>query len=190
MDALTRLSSVPGVIGTMACDGQGRVIAHAFPKAYDPVMLQRAAAALVERRAGLEPVVGRVGSLDLRFTEARVVVRRVGAFDLLFLCAPTVNLQTLHLSISGAARALDKLAAEPAPEAAAAPGPAVGTLYRLAQRIEEAIAASGLDRFKVRGQIAFKSGLSLDLIDPDAPDDPAALEALRAAAAQVLGTSP
>jgi predicted regulator of Ras-like GTPase activity (Roadblock/LC7/MglB family) len=191
MDALARVNAVPGVIGSMACDERGRVLAQAFPPAFDPARLQSAATALAERRAGLEAVVGPVGDIDMRFAGARLVVRTVDGIQLLFLCEPTVNLQTLVMSASGAARFLTTLAAAAdGGDAAAAPAevpPPGGRLFQLVEQIDEVIATLGVDRFKVRGRIALKSGLSLDLIGPETPDDPAKQEKLRAVASEILG---
>jgi predicted regulator of Ras-like GTPase activity (Roadblock/LC7/MglB family) len=200
MDALLRLNAVPGVVGSMACDAGGQVLAQAFPPAFDAAVLRDAATALADRGAALQAAVGAVRTLDFRYADARVVVRDAGGLRLLFLCTPTVNLQTLLMSVSGAARSLTQLAgAGPAAPAAApaapaplpaplpAPAPAAGQLFQLAQRIEAHILRSGRDRFTARGQIARKAGLALDLIDPETPDDPATLQRLRAAAAEVLG---
>lgn len=191
MDVLARLNAVPGVIGSMACDAGGRVLAQAFPPSFELATLQGAATALAERRAGLEAVVGQVGAIDMRFAGARLVVRTIDGIQLLFLCEPTVNLQTLVMSASGAARFLTTLAATAhGGDAAAAPAevpPSGGRLFQLVEQIDEVIASTGGDRFKLRGRIAFKSGLSLDLIGPETPDDPAKQEKLRAVATEILG---
>jgi len=189
MDALTRLNAVPGVIGSMACTAGGQLLAQAFPPTYDTAKLQDVAASVAERGAALRTAVGSVRTSDLRYTNARIVIRDVEGIRLLFLCTPTVNLQTLLMSASGAARFLEKLGSAPGP---AAPGPAAarpagGQLFRLVQRIDEIIVRSGLDRFKLRGQIAFKAGVPLDLIDEDTPDDPAKLQKLKTAASELLG---
>jgi predicted regulator of Ras-like GTPase activity (Roadblock/LC7/MglB family) len=188
MDALVRLNAVPGVVGSMAFDARGRVLAQAFPPAFDAAALKEAAAALVERGAGLQTAVGPVRTIDLRYANSRIVVRVVDGVRLLFLCTPAVNTQTLLMSASGAARALEGLVAGGAsatPTAAAAP--AGSQLYRLVQRIDEVIVRSGLDRFKVRGKIAFKAGFSLDLVEMDSPDDPGKLQKLKSAASEILG---
>jgi len=200
MDALLRLNAVPGVVGSMACDAGGQVLAQAFPPAFDATVLRDAAAAVAERGAAVQAAVGPVRTLDFRYADARVVVREVEGLRLLFLCAPTVNLQTRLMSVSGAARSLSQLARSgpvapavapapaPPPPAPAPPAPPpAGQLFQLAQRIEAHILRSGRDRFTARGQIALKAGMALDLIDQDTPDDPASLQRLRAAAAEVLG---
>lgn len=187
MDALVRLNAVPGVIGSMACDARGQVLAQAFPPTFDTAVLEDAAAALVERGAGLETAVGLLRTIDLRYANARVVVRVVDGLRLLFLCTPAVNVQTLLMSASGAARSLERLVAGSGPAPATPAAPAGGQLYRLVQRIDEFTVRAGLDRYKLRGKIAFKAGFSLDLIDPNTPDDPGKLQKLKAAASGVLG---
>ena len=65
----------------------------------------------------------------------------------------------------------------------------MGQLYDLCQRIDEVILKSGQNVFQVRGAIALRTGFIISLIEPDDPDDPAKLAALRSAAEEVLGTN-
>ena len=175
--------AVPGVIGSMAVDAEGRLLARAFPEGIDASRLQAAAALLADRSAALESAIGAVGTMDLRFANSRIVVRSSGGARLLLLCAPTVNLALLSMSAAGPLR---RLAQAPAVRAAVAQ-PEGGELYRTVQKIDERLLGSGADRFKLRGQIAMKAGVSLDLVDADTPDDPERLQKLKAAAAAVLG---
>ncbi|MFL5261865.1 MAG: hypothetical protein ACJ79L_05620 [Anaeromyxobacteraceae bacterium] len=195
--------AVPGVLGSLVCDGDGRLLAHAFPKAFDVARVEGAAALLAERSAALDGALGGVATLDLRCASARIVVKASERARLLFLCAPNVNVPLLSLSAAGALRKLSQLTAANAPAAAAAPAtaspaprpppppappaPATGELFRTVERIDALLARHGADRFKLRGQIAMKAGFALDLADPDAPDDPEQLKRLHAAAAAVLG---
>jgi predicted regulator of Ras-like GTPase activity (Roadblock/LC7/MglB family) len=190
---LTQLNTVPGVVGSMVCDGQGKVVAHEFPPRFEVARLEQAAAAIADRSSGLDAAVGQVGTIDLRYAMARVIIRPVADGRLLFLCTPSVNLQTLLLSTSGAVRRLEALLAEgdaaAAPAAApSAPAPrAAGALYRLVQEIDAAIEKSGGDRYKLRGRIALMAGFALDLVDPDSPDEAGKLQKLKQAATVVLG---
>jgi predicted regulator of Ras-like GTPase activity (Roadblock/LC7/MglB family) len=189
---LLQLNAVPGVLGTMVCDRQGGLVAHKFPPGLDAARLQRAATTLSERTAGLESAIGSIGTIDLHFAGARIVTKSISGGRVLFLCSPSVNLQTLGLSTSGAINRLEQLcgpAAAGGARPAAAAAPTGGALYRLVEEIDAAIIKGGGDRFKLRGKIAMKSGVSLDLIEPDTADDPAVFEKLRAAAAAVLGKS-
>jgi hypothetical protein len=67
------------------------------------------------------------------------------------------------------------------------PPPRASALYAALQRIEGLVQQAGGNRFKLRGRIAVQSGVSLELIGPDSPDDPEQLERLLAAARSVLG---
>jgi predicted regulator of Ras-like GTPase activity (Roadblock/LC7/MglB family) len=189
---LTQLNAVPGVVGSMVCDAQGNLVAHEFPPRFEEARLKQAAAAIADRASGLDAAVGQVGTIDLRFAMARVIIRPVADGRLLFLCTPSVNLQTLLLSTSGAVRKLEALLADgeravpAAAEAPAAPKPA-GALYRLVQEIDAAIEKNGGDRYRLRGKVALMAGFALDLVDPDSSDDPARLQKLKQAASVVLG---
>jgi predicted regulator of Ras-like GTPase activity (Roadblock/LC7/MglB family) len=188
---LKQLNAVPGVVGSLVCDAKGLLVAHDFPPQFDEGRLRAAAQAVGDRSSGLEAAVGIVGTVDLRFATARVVIRPIADGKLLFLCTPQANLQTLLLSTAGALRRLEELlgAGEPAPHPppAARAQPVSGALHRLVQEIDAALARTGADRFKLRGRIALMSGFSLDLVEPDSPDDPAIIQKLRNAAAVVLG---
>jgi predicted regulator of Ras-like GTPase activity (Roadblock/LC7/MglB family) len=184
-DVLTQLNAVPGVNGTLLCDADGRLLAKAFPPHLSGAALAEAAKVLAESTAGLATVTGDVRMLDLRYGNARVVVRPVGTARLLFLCAPSVNLQPLTISATVAGAKLEKLLASNATGAEAAPAP--GQLYTTLQRINAVIERKKLDPFKARGEIAMKAGFGLGFIDPGTPDDPKKLAALRAAATAVLG---
>jgi predicted regulator of Ras-like GTPase activity (Roadblock/LC7/MglB family) len=188
---LKQLNAVPGVIGSLVCDAKGILVAHDFPPQYDEPRLRAAAQAVADRNSGLEAAVGIVGTVDLRFATARVVIRPVADGKIMFLCAPTANLQTLLLSTAGALRRLEELlgAAEPSPVSGPAPvaPPPSGSLHKLVQEIDAALVKSGADRFKLRGRIALMAGFSLDLVEADSPDDPAAQQKLKNAATVVLG---
>lgn len=191
---LKQLNAVPGVLGSLVCDARGNLVAHEFPSQFDETRLRAAAAAVTDRASGLEAAVGSVGTVDLRFATARVVIRSVAEGKVLFLCTPAVNLQTLLLSASGALRRLEELlgasgaapASRGAPAAPEPPRPS-GALHRLVQEIDGALARSGADRFKLRGRIALMAGFALDLVEADSPDDPATLQKLKQAASTVLG---
>lgn len=63
----------------------------------------------------------------------------------------------------------------------------MGKLYDYAQTIEQHIQRNNLDVFKTRGAIAMKVGFIISLIQPEEPDDPVKVDALKGAARDVLG---
>jgi predicted regulator of Ras-like GTPase activity (Roadblock/LC7/MglB family) len=182
---LRQLNAVPGVIGSMVCDQEGQLLAHAFPPNLDVASIERAAAALGERTAALQTALGPVGMIDFRYANSRIVVKALSGVRVLFLCSPSINLQLLAMSTSGVSRQLEKVGAAPAREVRAAP--VESQLYQTVQAVEGLIRQAGGDRVKLRGQIALKAGFTLDLIEADTPDDPMKLQSLRAAVRAVLG---
>ncbi len=188
---LSQLNSVPGVVGSMVCDSEGHILAHAFPPLFEPSMLRSAASVLTDSTVRLETVTGPIGMIDLRYGNARIVVKPMRGAHLLFLCTTSTNLQPLAISTSVALPKLEELvAARPAPRPAA-PTPATamgaGQLYQSVQRINSLIQRKKLDPFKTRGEIAIMAGFALGFIDADTPDDPVKLSRLKEAASAVLG---
>jgi len=183
-DLLAQLNAVPGVVGSLVCDAEGQLLAHAFPPTVDLSQVQRAASVLATRAPGLEAALGATPLSDFRYVGARVVVRGIDGARLLFLCAPSINLPFLTMSASSVVQRLERRVRE-RPRA----GGGAGALYQAVQRVDELIRRAGGDRFKLRGQIALKAGFALDLVDPETPDDPEKLQKLEAAASAVLGTS-
>lgn len=114
---LSSLITVPGVVGGMVCDREGALLSQTFPPLFDEAILANAARVLVDGTAGLETVTGKVGMVDLRYGDARVVVRPMQGAHLVLLCAAQTNLQLLNISTSVAIPKLEKLvAALPPPE--------------------------------------------------------------------------
>jgi predicted regulator of Ras-like GTPase activity (Roadblock/LC7/MglB family) len=190
---LGQLNAVPGVLGTLVCGADGRLLAHAFPPVFDQAALADVAKTLADGAAGLGTITGPVRMLDLRHANARIVARPVTGATLLFLCAPSMSLQPLDISAAIATPKLEKLvadgaAAAPAPRGGVAPGG--GKLHALVQRINRIIERKRLDPFTARGEIAMKAGFGLGFIDAATPDDPDKLSRLKAAASAVLGETP
>ncbi len=121
---LGQLVTVPGVVGGMIYDGDGTVLCKTFPPIFDETILVGAARALADGAAGLELATGKVGLLDLRFADARIVVRPMAGASLVLLCAAQTNLQLLNISTSVAIPKLERLVAALPPAAGRAPGAA------------------------------------------------------------------
>jgi predicted regulator of Ras-like GTPase activity (Roadblock/LC7/MglB family) len=121
---LGQLVTVPGVVGGMIYDLEGKLLSKTFPALFDDGMLTSAARVLVDGTAGLESVTGPVGLLDMRFADARIVVRPMAGAHLVLLCAAKTNLQLLNISTSIAVPKIERLvAALPAPEQIEPPPP-------------------------------------------------------------------
>jgi predicted regulator of Ras-like GTPase activity (Roadblock/LC7/MglB family) len=117
---LTQINSVPGVVGSMVCDEDGRLAAQLFPPLFDSVMMAEAAAALADSAVGLQSSTGAVQLVDLRYNDARIVVRTMPQSFLILLCTKSVNMQLLTISLNVAIKKLEKLFAaykvqQPAP---------------------------------------------------------------------------
>lgn len=186
---IEHLNAVPGVVGTLVCGADGQLLASAFPPVFDEGALSDVAKTVADATAGLGTVAGKVRMLDLRHAGARIVARPVNGATLLFLCAPSMNLQPLDISASVAIPKIERLVAQRS--GGGAPGaPAGSELYALVRRIEDLIERKKLDPFATRGQIAIEAGFGLGFIDADTPDDPDKLSRLKAAARAVLGEIP
>ncbi|HET6437036.1 MAG TPA: substrate-binding domain-containing protein [Anaeromyxobacter sp.] len=90
---LEDVRSLPGVVGSMFCDRRRGLLARAFPREYDDASLQAVAAALAASVPRLAELTGPVGVVDLRYRDARVVIRPEGDAALLVLCDRTANAQ-------------------------------------------------------------------------------------------------
>jgi predicted regulator of Ras-like GTPase activity (Roadblock/LC7/MglB family) len=108
---LHQLVTVPGVVGGMVYDADGALLSKTFPPLFDDALLENAARVLVDGAAGLEIVTGKVGMIDMRFAEARIVVRPMTGAHLVLVCAAQTNLQLLNISASVAVPKLERLVA-------------------------------------------------------------------------------
>ncbi len=90
---LEDVCSLPGVVGSMFCDRRRGLLARSFPSEYDDASLQAVAAALTASVPRLAELTGTIGVVDLRYRDARVVIRPEGDAALLVLCDCTVNAQ-------------------------------------------------------------------------------------------------
>ncbi len=136
---LSQLNSVPGVIGSLACDRGGQVLGQAFPPLFDAALLHDAARVLADGAAGLEPTNDGLDLLDFRFAEARLSVKPFPGAMLLVLSGRATNVQFLNLSVSLAAAKLAKL--QQAPVIAAPPPPAEDASLRRGNEEAEAVPA-------------------------------------------------
>jgi phosphate transport system substrate-binding protein len=129
---LQDLNSLPGVVGSMFCDDRQGVLARAFPPDYPEADLNDIATAVSGSTRDLRGVTGAIGVLDLRYRDARVVVRPVGDAQLLVLCDKSADAKEVLAFAAVACKKFERLQhpvlAGPAsghfPAAAAPPRPA------------------------------------------------------------------
>jgi predicted regulator of Ras-like GTPase activity (Roadblock/LC7/MglB family) len=106
---LTQINTVPGIVGSMICDEDGRLAARVFPQLFDNSMMEEAAAALADSILGLQGMTGGIDMIDFRYSDARIVIRPMSEAILFLLCTKTVNMQLLAISLNVATKKLEKL---------------------------------------------------------------------------------
>jgi len=119
---LDQMNTLPGIVGSMVYNAEGRVLAKAFPALFDGDALASAAGVLLYGVPGLEVASGTISLLDLRYGESRIVVRPIKGANLLLLCTRQANLQFLNISVGMAIPKIEKLVtSQPAVPAVPAP---------------------------------------------------------------------
>jgi phosphate transport system substrate-binding protein len=106
---LEDLNSLPGVVGSMFCDAHHGVLSRAFPPEFDGSALTAIASALSASTPELKNATGTVGVLDLRYRDARVVIRPAGDASLLVLCDKSANAQEVLAFASVACKKFERL---------------------------------------------------------------------------------
>src|SRR5512138_454228 len=104
---LQNINTIPGMMGGLVCDRDGRIVAHNFPPIFDATMLAQATVPLADSSLGLQSTDGSVELLDLRYNEGRIVVRPMSDAFLLLLCDKSINLQLLIISLNIAVKKLE-----------------------------------------------------------------------------------
>jgi predicted regulator of Ras-like GTPase activity (Roadblock/LC7/MglB family) len=113
---LAQLNTIPGVVGSMLCDPKGRMLSTVFPSTYDEGLLADLANAVADGVIGLDLTQEAVGMMDLRFGQARVLLKPIPSGLLLVVCTKGTNLHFLAPSLAVAATKLNRLrAAAPTP---------------------------------------------------------------------------
>jgi predicted regulator of Ras-like GTPase activity (Roadblock/LC7/MglB family) len=115
LGVLQQINGVAGVMGSLVCDEDGRLVAHSFPPLFDQGMLNEAALQVGECIAGLAAMDERVGMVDLRYHDSRILVRPLSRRLLMLFCQKTVNLQYLNITLRVAAKKLERLLDEAPP---------------------------------------------------------------------------
>ncbi|HIJ97006.1 MAG TPA: roadblock/LC7 domain-containing protein [Desulfuromonadales bacterium] len=124
-DILQHINSVEGVIGTAVFSQKGDLLVHAFPALIDVPALKKSAALMLECSYGLQ-ISQTLELLDLRYSGGRIVVKTFSGSMLFLLCASTINLQVLTISLNLAAKKLEGLLCN-APDTELSAASSVGT---------------------------------------------------------------
>lgn len=120
-DILQHINSVNGVIGSALFSQKGDVIAHAFPALIDAASLKKAASLTVECTHGLQ-MLQTLDLLDLRYSDGRILVKSFPGAMLFLMCANSINIQILSITINLAVKKLEAKLPSEAPAAVSQPG--------------------------------------------------------------------
>jgi predicted regulator of Ras-like GTPase activity (Roadblock/LC7/MglB family) len=107
-DILCYINSVEGVIGSAVFNEHGAVVDHAFPPIIDTKSLKTAAGLVLECTHGLQ-ISQTLETLDLRYTEGRIIIKTFPGALLCLLCAKNINLQVLTITLNLAVKKLQAL---------------------------------------------------------------------------------
>jgi predicted regulator of Ras-like GTPase activity (Roadblock/LC7/MglB family) len=138
---LDQMNTLPGIVGSMVYNAEGRVLAKAFPALFDGDALASAAGVLLYGVPGLEVAAGTISLLDLRYGESRIVVRPIKGANLLLLCTRQANLQFLNISVGMAIPKIEKLVTSQPAVPAIPPVPAAPAISRPPTSIKEELKA-------------------------------------------------
>jgi predicted regulator of Ras-like GTPase activity (Roadblock/LC7/MglB family) len=107
-DILRHINSVEGVIGSAVFNEKGDVLCHAFPPLIDTTALNKAAELTLECVYGLQ-IAQTLEVLDLRYAEGRIIIKTFPGAMLCLLCAKSINLQVLVITLNLAVKKLESL---------------------------------------------------------------------------------
>ncbi len=105
-DILRHINSVDGVIGSAVFSDKGDVLGHALPALIDAASLKKAASLTMECFHGLQ-VAQTLDLLDLRYSDGRILIKAFPGAMLFLLCANSINLQVLSITLNLAVKRLE-----------------------------------------------------------------------------------
>lgn len=115
-DILQHIKSVDGVIGSALCSRRGELLAHAFPPLIDEASIKKVASLTVECSHALQ-ISQTLNLLDLRYSNGRILVKAFPGAMLFLLCANSINLQILSITLNLAVKKLKEKLISDTPEA-------------------------------------------------------------------------
>lgn len=105
---LQQINTLPGVVGSLVTDADGRVAASVFPPLFDEPIIKEATGSLAAISERLQ-LGDSLDLLDLRYANGRILVKPLAGGLLMLLCTKDVNLQVLAISLNVAMKKLEKL---------------------------------------------------------------------------------
>jgi predicted regulator of Ras-like GTPase activity (Roadblock/LC7/MglB family) len=119
---LQQITAIDGVMGCSLYNDQGKILAAACPLILDEKQLGTAAGTVLDCLHALQ-ISQTMVSMDLRFSEGRLMVRPLSGAFISVLCSKNVNMSmvniTLNLALRKIEQMLPKLGAAPAATASA-----------------------------------------------------------------------
>ena len=105
---LQQITAIDGVIGCSLYNDQGRILAAACPLILDEKQLTIAAGTILDCLHALQ-ISQTVITMDLRFSEGRLIVRPMGGAFLSVLCSQHVNMSMVAITLNLALRKLEQM---------------------------------------------------------------------------------
>ncbi len=156
---LQHINGVDGVIGSALFSRKGDVLVHSFPALFDAASLKNAASLTLECSHGLK-ISQSLDLLDLRYSDGRILVKAFPEALLFLLCANSINLQVLSITLN---LAVKKLQAKIPDEAPAAPQKSAA---------EDSVSADGLLRMNISHLANKQTSASFDSLGMIAVSQP------------------
>ncbi|GFE57930.1 roadblock/LC7 domain-containing protein [Geobacter sp. AOG1] len=153
-EILHQVNGVPEVVGSLVCDTTGQVLAHDFPPLFDSSIVQKAASLLTDKSLSLQNDVGLNGTLDLRYSDGRIIARELRGGLLMVLCTKAVNLAILNISLNVAKSKLEEVLLSPTTDTAPATSAAAADATEgvlAAGRLESSAASRGFNELGMVG---------------------------------------
>ncbi|OGT98500.1 MAG: hypothetical protein A2X80_14490 [Geobacteraceae bacterium GWB2_52_12] len=106
-EVLHHIQSIKGVIGSLIFNEKGEVLSHSFPSLIDTETVQEIAGLMLDCMHGLQ-VSETLELMDLRYNEGRIIIKPCSGILLCLLCTRNINLQMLNITLSMAAKRLER----------------------------------------------------------------------------------
>jgi phosphate transport system substrate-binding protein len=115
---LEELNALPGVVGSMRCDADGRPVAQALPPGQPDANLREAAAAAADSLRALREATGEATHLDLRYTDRRIVIVPAIGGSVVLVCDKAVDPRLLLPRVAEVLRRAGEIPGQGVPPAA------------------------------------------------------------------------